>query len=97
MIYFTTDSENRVGYTHFRPFDEKYGLHKTEDELRETGYLVETLPEFEGEVPEGKRPVLCYDDGFYWAFEAGEYEAPAPTYEELREAYNILTGGEADE
>jgi len=98
MIYFTTDTENRVGYTHFRPFDEKYGLHKTADELRETGFLVEVMPtQFEGDVPEGKRPVLCYDNGFFWNFEDGEYEAPPPTYDELLEAYTILTGGEVNE
>ena len=69
MIYFTTDSKNRVEYTHFRPFDEKYGLGKTAEELSISGHLVESLPQYEGEIPAGKYPVLCYDTDFYWEFE----------------------------
>lgn len=46
---------NEVSWTHHKPFDEKYGLGKTREELEQTGVFVETMPEFEERI--GKIPV----------------------------------------
>lgn len=81
MIYIQTEN-SRVTFTHFMPFHEKYGLHKTEAELLKDGYLVEAVPEKpDEEPPEGKEPRLCYDgSAFYWEYE--EVVKPPLTYAE---------------
>ena len=43
------------------PFDEVYGLHKTEAELLQDGYLVDAIPDYEGEVPDDKIAELHYN------------------------------------
>ncbi len=60
MIYIRTEN-GRITFTHYLPFDPVYGLGKTQEELLETGYLVEAVPEYAGEVPEGKAPELRYN------------------------------------
>lgn len=66
MIYIRTKN-GRITFTHCMPFDPVYGLGKTEEELKKTGYLVESIPEYAGEVPEGKAPELRYDGtAFSW-------------------------------
>lgn len=60
MNYIET-TNGKVTFTHYMPFDPVYGLGKTEEELKKTGYLVESVPEYTGEVPEGKAPELRYD------------------------------------
>lgn len=66
MNYIET-TNGKVTFTHYLPFDPVYGLGKTEEELKKTGYLVESVPEYAGEVPEGKLPELCYDGtAFSW-------------------------------
>ena len=66
MNYIET-TNGKVTFTHYLPFDPVYGLGKTEAELLETGYLVEEIPEYVGEVPEGKAPELRYDGtAFSW-------------------------------
>lgn len=60
MNYIET-TNGKVTFTHYLPFDPVYGLGKTEEELKKTGYLVEAIPEYAGEVPEGKAPELRYD------------------------------------
>ena len=58
MIYIKPN--NYDGFdVHYIPFDEVYGLGKTEEELLQEGYLVESIPE--PEVIEGKAPVMKYD------------------------------------
>ena len=53
-----TDEKYRVGLVHYKPFDLVHGIKKedgrlkTEDELRESGALVEKMPE--PETPEGQ-------------------------------------------
>lgn len=89
MIYFQINSSNQLTYIHYMPFDEKYGLHKTESELKKTGYLVDSLPTYTGEIPEGKVPELRYDGtAFSWEMvDAPEPEPepePTPSYEELK-------------
>lgn len=67
MIYFKTGGNGAVVYQNFMPFDPVYGLGKTEAELLETGYLVESIPGYSGEIPEGKMPELHYDGAtFSW-------------------------------
>ena len=66
MNYIET-TNRKVTFIHYLPFDPEYGLGKTEAELLETGYLVEAIPEYAGEVPEGKAPELHYDGtAFSW-------------------------------
>lgn len=66
MNYIET-TNGKVTFTHYMPFDPVYGLGKTEEELKKTGYLVESVPEYAGEVPEGKAPELRYDGtAFSW-------------------------------
>ena len=66
MVYIQT-TDGRITFTHYMPFDPVYGLGKTEEELKKTGYLVESVPEYAGEVPEGKAPELRYDGtAFSW-------------------------------
>ena len=66
MVYIQT-TDGKVTFTHYLPFNPVYGLGKTEAELLETGYLVEAVPEYAGEVPEGKAPELHYDGtAFSW-------------------------------
>ena len=66
MVYIQT-TDGRITFTHYMPFDPVYGLGKTEAELLETGYLVEAVPEYAGEGPEGKAPELHYDGtAFSW-------------------------------
>lgn len=59
MIFIKVDKINKVTFQHFIPFDEINGLHKTEEELLQEGYLVESIPE--PEQIEGKIPILKYD------------------------------------
>ena len=44
MNYIET-TNGKVTFTHYLPFDPVYGLAKTEEELKKTGYLVESVPE----------------------------------------------------
>lgn len=70
MVYFRTDTNNMVAFVHYMPFDETYGLGKTEEELQASGYLVESLPEYTEVLPEGKIPRLYYDGSeFSWQLE----------------------------
>lgn len=45
MIYIQIDQDNKVLFTHNMPFDEQYGLNKTEQELLLDGYLIDSVPE----------------------------------------------------
>lgn len=66
MNYIET-TNGKVTFTHYLPFDPVYGLGKTEEELKKTGYLVESVPEYTGDVPAGKAPELRYDGtAFSW-------------------------------
>lgn len=46
----------KVTRQHYKPFDEQYGLHRTQEELEQEGILVENLPNPEA-IPY-KNPVL---------------------------------------
>jgi hypothetical protein len=59
MIFVKVNSNNEIDYVHYMPFDKKYGLGKTEEELRNEGYLYESLPPKQ-EI-EGKEAVLKFD------------------------------------
>lgn len=50
MIYISdlkeiTPTKSAVGFIHCKPFDVKYGLKKTQEELEIEGFFVENLPE----------------------------------------------------
>lgn len=45
MIYIKLrQGTNEIESVHYMPFDEKYGLHKTQEELLQNGYLVDAMP-----------------------------------------------------
>ena len=86
MIFIRTE-DNRIVYTHYMPFDETYGLGKTEDELKQDGYLVDAIPSYEGEVPEGKIPEVRYDGkNFFWVM----VDKPKSREEETQEKISAL-------
>lgn len=86
MIFIRTE-DNKIVYTHYMPFDETYGLGKTEDELKQDGYLVDTIPGYEGEVPEGKIPEVRYDgENFSWVM----VDKPKSREEDLNETIESL-------
>lgn len=64
MIFIKTEND-KIVYTHYMPFDETYGLHKTEAELLQDGYLVDAIPTYEGEVPDDKIAELHYDGSMF--------------------------------
>lgn len=68
MIFIKTNSDNQVTFIHYKPFDEINGLKKTETELSQEGFLVESLPD--AEQIEGKDVVYSYTkaDGFTFAY-----------------------------
>lgn len=60
MIFIKVDSvTNEVNFQHFMPFDEVSGLHKTQEELLQDGYLVDSIPD--PEQINGKVPILKYN------------------------------------
>lgn len=59
MIYIQISENNVIGFQHHKPFDEKFGLGKTQEELLQEGILVDSIPE--PEQIEGKVPILKYD------------------------------------
>lgn len=86
MIFIRTE-DNKIVYTHYIPFDETYGLGKTEDELKQDGYLVDDIPSYEGEVPEGKIPEVRYDgESFSWVM----VDKPKSREEDLNETIESL-------
>lgn len=98
MIYFQTNSTGQLVYVHYKPFDEKYGLHKTEAELKKTGYLVDSLPTYTGEIPEGKVPELRYN-GTAFSWEMVDVPEPEPEpeteYEKLKNELEALKSQQA--
>ncbi len=81
MVFLKIDSEtNMVNYFHMKPFDSRHGLGKTEIELLQEGFLIDSIPE--PEQIEGKSVKMFYTeaDGFWF-----EYEDIPPTPEELRQ------------
>ncbi len=71
MIYIQTNEEtNLVTMVHYMPFDPQHGMKDengellTEEQMKETGYLVDTLPK--AEHIQGKRAITYYTeaDGF---------------------------------
>ena len=59
MIYFETNKDGVVTFVHYRPFDEKDGLGKTQEELQVKGYLVNKFPETK--PVEGGTEIVKYD------------------------------------
>lgn len=71
-VFIKINANNEVIFTHSMPFDEKFGLNKTEVELLQEGYLVDAIPEIE--QIEGKEPKLKYVNGEFFI----EYEDLPP-------------------
>lgn len=71
MIYIQTDKDtNLITMIHYMPFDPQHGMKDddgvllTEEQLKETGFLVDALPK--AEYIQGKRAIIYYTeaDGF---------------------------------
>lgn len=60
MVFIKTEND-KVTYMHYMPFDKIYGLGKTKAELLRDGYLVDAIPNYEGEVPDDKIAELRYN------------------------------------
>lgn len=71
---FIRTENTKVMFTHFMPFDEKYGMGKTEEELLKEGYLIDEIPEPEHQ--EGKIAEAHYmpEQGYYYEY----VDAPEP-------------------
>jgi hypothetical protein len=85
-MFIKTDDNNLVTYCHRKPFDQKYGLGKAEDELLQTGFLVEEVP-----IPEqieGKSAKTFYTEANGFTF---EYEDIQKTPEQIQEETNNST------
>ena len=78
MIFIRMNTENMVTLVHHMPFDEKYGLHKTESELLEEGYLIDKIPDPENR--DGYTPVMMYqpDVGIYYDYTEMPPQEPTP-------------------
>jgi hypothetical protein len=65
---FIKTEENKVILVHYMPFDDINGLGKTEEELLQTGYLVEEIPELE--QIDGKSAITYYtpEQGFWFEY-----------------------------
>lgn len=102
MIYLKTDENGKVTMIHWMPFDPVYGLDKTEAELLETGYLVDSIPEYSGEIPEGKMPELHYNGTeFSWVMvdkpaDPNDQSAKIAALESQQEATNQAVLGLMD-
>lgn len=59
MVYITVEKDNVVGMLFRYPFDPINGMGKTEEELLQTGKLVENVPEIS--YVEGKSQFYKYD------------------------------------
>ncbi|MFO7153926.1 MAG: hypothetical protein DIU64_003055 [Caldicoprobacter oshimai] len=95
---FTQDEKGlRVGFIHYMPFHPKYGLGKTEEELKQTGVLIDSIPE--PEVREDKIPVLYYNpntNSVYYEYEDSpltEQERIAMLEQAIIELTMLLGGG----
>jgi hypothetical protein len=88
MIYIElVEDGEHIGFTHYAPFDETYGLGKSVDELKETGILVDKLPDM-NELP-GKIATLKYDKGINELYY--EYiDRPLTSEEELKRLKDFL-------
>lgn len=61
MIFLTIDNDiGKINLIHYKPFDSKYGLGKTQSQLEQEGILVDSIPE--PEQIEGKQAILYYDE-----------------------------------
>lgn len=87
MIFIQCDNDGYVTSQHFMPFDEKYGLGKTEEELQQEGILVEFIPE--PEIVVGKSARLRYD-GTNLVYEYTDIEIPIDKVAELEGQVNLL-------
>ena len=68
----------RIGFVHYRPFDEKVGMNLPEETLRQMGALVDEIPE--PEQREGKIPIMYYNPETNTVYY--EYEGKPLTAEE---------------
>lgn len=67
MKYIEYDQEtNEVRFIHNMPFDEKEGLNKTEEELNQTGLVIESLPK---ELPTQERKIrVLFANPLRWEY-----------------------------
>ena len=84
MIYLQVDEKGQVVFQHHMPFDETFGLRKSEEDLLKEGYLVDALPQKE-ERP-GKNAILQFNkdtESFYYEYEDLPEDHSLSTEEEI--------------
>lgn len=84
-IFIKYDALGIVNYQHHMPFDESYGLHKSQPELELEGILVESIPE---PIPQAGRAYVLHVDlvtkELYYQYE----DVPPTPEEEMIEVKN---------
>lgn len=88
-----TDTKYLIGYLHSMPFDTVDGLHKTKEELEQSGILIENIPEPQN--TEGKKAIKYYNPVDKKIFY--EYEDITKSKEETLEGrVNVLEKSNAE-
>ncbi|WP_142414380.1 hypothetical protein [Hathewaya massiliensis] len=69
MIFLQCNKVGKVEFIHYMPFDEIHGLGQTEEELRQNGILVNSIPEPQN--IQGKQGILYFEEGkgVYYKYE----------------------------
>lgn len=81
MLYLKTNEDNEVIFFHKQPFHEKYGLGKTEEELKAEGYLIDYLKDLpRAEDREGFVSKTFCDGEKFWFTYAESTETPEERY-----------------
>lgn len=93
MIYIRTDVNNKIEVVHYQPFDDKNGYGLSEDELKQTGFLIENIPD--PEQKENQTPIAYYtkEKGVWYEYEdipnAYKYGVPENVYDEILADYTL--------
>lgn len=97
MIFITVKNDV-VTSQHFMPFDEKYGLGKSKEELLKEGFFVDTIP-LPQEI-QGKVAILKYDGtSLYYEYQDARDETTvlkkqvAEQEQAIMELTALLSGG----
>lgn len=93
MIFLTINASNKVTLVHYKPFDAKYGLGKTKEELELDGLFVDSIP-----APieiDHKSPIMYFNPTTKEIFY--EYEdIPKTEMEKLQDQISMVNGNQID-
>lgn len=88
MIYIQTDFNHKIIYIHHFPFDEKCGMGKTKEELLQSGFLVDEIPQRPSK--DGYTTISYYtkEKGFYYEykeFQTNVYGIPEEVTQQIQD------------